>query len=369
LIKNIKIANYQSHAETAIELCPNVNIIVGENNSGKTAIFRALNWMFFNRPAGGKMFHNFAGKEGAVQVEVVTAEDNTIGLQKLVKINKNGKKQVGSSQYYLDDLPFEGFGSKVPDIIADTLKMSDLNIQRQLEGPFLITSSPGEIARTINRITNLDHSDAYIRVVNQRIALSKSTMELLEVEKTELDKRKKEFEGLDNIGKMLAKLDTVIYDIDDKHSKSIEIMEAHDYLDYIADIIDNFPDLDEIDRKLAQVDNLDHKIAVKTIEMRGLFEFVEIEEELEKVIDVEGLGDSMNRCELIDYEIKEKRRAIGEAQKYIRLVDDLDMAAVLLADESVIFKDMLKKAKICPLCNTKLTAKHMEKVLDEVSSN
>lgn len=48
-IKSIIIKNFQSHANTELELCDGVNVILGNSDVGKTAILRALGWIFLDR--------------------------------------------------------------------------------------------------------------------------------------------------------------------------------------------------------------------------------------------------------------------------------------------------------------------------------
>ena len=50
--KYLHLINFQSHLNTVIELHPGLNILVGESDQGKTAIIRALRWLFYNEPRG-----------------------------------------------------------------------------------------------------------------------------------------------------------------------------------------------------------------------------------------------------------------------------------------------------------------------------
>jgi len=45
MINSLTIQNFQSHKNTTLEFDNGINIIIGQSDSGKTAIIRALNWV------------------------------------------------------------------------------------------------------------------------------------------------------------------------------------------------------------------------------------------------------------------------------------------------------------------------------------
>ena len=45
MIKKISIKNFQSHINTEIELDPEVTIVTGDSNAGKTSVIRAIKWV------------------------------------------------------------------------------------------------------------------------------------------------------------------------------------------------------------------------------------------------------------------------------------------------------------------------------------
>lgn len=162
-MKKIKISNFQSHKSTQLDLHPNVNVIVGQSSSGKTAIFRAIEWLNTNRPLGTRFISH---GETEAKVEI----DNVRGT----------KSDKGKTFYKLDNNNFDS-GSNVPDLVSQSLNLSSLNIQNQLDEHFLITSSPGEVARTFNKILNIEKVDEYISKLTTQI----NTTNTIIKEKTE----------------------------------------------------------------------------------------------------------------------------------------------------------------------------------------
>ena len=52
MLHSLFLNNFRSWKKSTIEFCPGVNVITGENDSGKTNILRGINWVANNRPAG-----------------------------------------------------------------------------------------------------------------------------------------------------------------------------------------------------------------------------------------------------------------------------------------------------------------------------
>lgn len=45
-IKKLVVDNFQSHEHTEVEFGPGLNVIVGPSDHGKSALVRALRWLF-----------------------------------------------------------------------------------------------------------------------------------------------------------------------------------------------------------------------------------------------------------------------------------------------------------------------------------
>jgi len=145
MISSLIMYNFQSHKRTKLSFCSGVNVVIGPSDVGKTAIFRALIWLITNRPSGDAFRSSWA-KE--TKVVLVFNKD---------KIVRSKGKRFNS--YFINDQEYVAFGQDVPKNIVEILNFSDLNIQTQLDPPFLLSCSSGEAARYLNRIVSLDSID------------------------------------------------------------------------------------------------------------------------------------------------------------------------------------------------------------------
>lgn len=187
MIEKIELNNFQSHKETVLNLSDGINIIAGSSDSGKSAILRALNWIIYNRPVGDAFISHWADN---VKCEVV------IDGNKVARI-KN-KKMNG---YILNDKFLEAIRTDVPDEIITLLNIDDVNIQRQLDAPFLLSDTPGEVARFLNKIINLDVIDKVLFTVDKRKRETNDAFKKVtsEISNLEIDLNKYEFlDGLES---------------------------------------------------------------------------------------------------------------------------------------------------------------------------
>ena len=164
MLKSMHLSNFQSHKASHLEFDPGVNVIIGPSDSGKTAIIRALRWLVWNRPSGDAFRSTWGGDTKAS----ILIENCLIGRGK-------GKQE----EYFLEDTDFKAFGKEVPEEITKALNLNDVNLQSQLDSPFLLSNSPGEVAKHFNRVAHLDQIDEglskvqkWIREIDQDISSS-----------------------------------------------------------------------------------------------------------------------------------------------------------------------------------------------------
>jgi predicted ATP-dependent endonuclease of OLD family len=212
MISDLFIKNIQSHKETVLQFSKGVNAIVGLPNSGKTAILRSLLMLINNKPGGSQWFSYFAGDKGTMEVKA-TFDDKLIQLIRHIRTTKKGEKVVDSSGYYLDKESFEGMRSSVPDLVKQVVNMDDLNIHEQHDSPFLITGSGGEIARTINKITQVDEADEWVSQLTTRINKTKHSIDLINEDVKEKQIKAADLSYLDKLRPLVERLEGLENDI------------------------------------------------------------------------------------------------------------------------------------------------------------
>ncbi len=156
-IDRIRWRNYQAIADEDAKL-GGLTIIVGANDSGKTALQRGLEALAFNQT--GDKFIRYDQDEAEVQVEI----DGLIV----------GWRKGASAEYYIDDgkeghappRTFSKLGAAVPDPVADILGMRVIEIDATTrltpqfrhhgDTPFLLNETATKAARALSRGSRLD---------------------------------------------------------------------------------------------------------------------------------------------------------------------------------------------------------------------
>jgi DNA repair protein SbcC/Rad50 len=182
VIKSIVLQNFQSHKDTTLDLHPGVNLICGSSDSGKSSIIRALKWLATNRPLGDS-FVSWDSKKGDTEVEVEMDDCHII-------------HRVG---YYSDGKQeWEAIGTTVPEAVSQALNLSDLSWQSQMDAPFLLSASPGEVARTLNEVADLDKIDSTLVNINRMARDNRAQLTETARSKQQLEIDLSAFQGLDN---------------------------------------------------------------------------------------------------------------------------------------------------------------------------
>ncbi len=146
MLTRVEISNFQSHKHTVLEFIPGTNVIIGGTDTGKSALFRAINWVCSNRPLGDAYRSEWGGD---TRVVLHTAEGNTI--ERFRSATKN--------EYVVNGKILAAFGSEVPQEVEQLLGVDHANIQTQMDPPFLLSATPGEAARMLNKAASIDDID------------------------------------------------------------------------------------------------------------------------------------------------------------------------------------------------------------------
>ena len=146
MIQKLVLENFQIHKKLELDFDPGVTVIVGPSNRGKSSILRALNWITFNKPSG-TMFRTWESNRTSASLLL---DDGTI-----IERGRSDKE----NSYIINGNLLAAFGQGVPDQVQKTLNLLPINFQHQMDNPFLVMDSPGEVARKLNEVANLELID------------------------------------------------------------------------------------------------------------------------------------------------------------------------------------------------------------------
>lgn len=199
-IKSIVVQNFQSHRKTVLNLSKGVNAIVGNSDCGKSALFRALVWDILNKPKGDKNFRSRWGGDTSIEIEF---SDGTSVERKKTKDNLyilNGDEENA----------FTAFKEEIPGPIYEALNMEDINLQTQMDAPFLLSSSSGDVAKLLNKIANLTTIDTTLSNIRKRTLGVSRDITSIKEQMDELEAVEKSFSYLKQMEKDVEALNVLL---------------------------------------------------------------------------------------------------------------------------------------------------------------
>lgn len=192
--------NFQSHRDSNIEFHPGLNAIIGETNSGKTSILRGIELICENRPLGSEYIRNGESKSS-----------NTIVFDDGFSITRERGKTENAYDLLSPDnenMHFEGFGTSVPDAIREAHGMTkiqigdmkeNINIAKQLDGPFLLKDSPQTRAYVIGFLAKTEITDDAIVQTNSDVRAKNSEFKSVSRDIDKNEEKLKEYENIEII--------------------------------------------------------------------------------------------------------------------------------------------------------------------------
>lgn len=358
-LKSLGIVNFLNHKELLVEFCPGFNVIAGASDSGKSAILRAISWIWQNNPTGDAIKNWDAGKAELVCGEM-TFEDPETNLQESII-----KERIGStSSYTLSTLPepLSVVGRNVPLEALELINFSDLNFKGQHD-PYLFSLSSGELAKKINELVGLSDIDVSLKNLNSKASTVKKDCE----------RTSSEIEGLgQDIEKMsyLKALEVDIAEIEGLESQTKssvdrlnalnkiigDIKSIQGEIDHNQTILEADAPAQEIQKLLSEwKDKVTRRITISTL-------IGSIEKISESIKTEESWMEADKPCKELFGSIvalKEKETRIRQIRITVNAILDLELKIKgygldIVKKESAL-TDFLEKTKICPTCGQPFT--------------
>lgn len=136
MLFRISLVNIQCHRYLRLKPKPGLNVILGDNNTGKTSILRAVRWV-----AENKLRTTVMKKRGAEHCHTtVTGQHGTV-VREQGSTDGNCYK-VYSNKDMEAKTTYRAVGTSVPRAVTDALRLLPINFQTTSDPMFLIGMSP-----------------------------------------------------------------------------------------------------------------------------------------------------------------------------------------------------------------------------------
>jgi len=355
MIKTITLRNFQIHKYKKFDFDKGFNVILGENDRGKSSIIRALHWIIYNKPSGNWMCKiDDDGELLTTSVKIVSSNGDVVIRKKGPEVNR----------YIVNGDAFNNFGFDVPKSVKDILGIDFLNlnginvspnVSMDYDLPFMIFEKNTTKAALINNLTGIDLVEKAKKSFNRDI-LNNSKM--ISFYKTELDKNEKELKTLPYIADIKE-------DCLDIEIKFIEYESENERLSNLK-IFEN-----SLNRLNKDLNSINHKEDILSSMHRVDMILKEYKKDKDTVLKLSDFKTNLNFYEkscddcvlsvdldIVKAKLKDNQFMEEKIADLAQIKKDLDNYLEIIKKYDNILKGIKKeynklKGKACPLCGKK----------------
>lgn len=326
-LQRLIVENFQSHRHTEVNFSPGLNVIVGPSDHGKSALVRALRWLFFNEPKGAD-FIRAGARTCCVTVEM---DDGT----RITRLRTTG----GRNRYLLkrpgeEERVFEGFGNEIPPEIAEASGMRkvviddrnrvELNFSGQLEGPFLLAENGAVRAKVIGQLGGVHILDWAQKSTVTDLRRLRDEESRLSASIRDLEEGLRAYEHLPLLEKRIKELESLIGEIEGISSRIEALAEIAEQwrevecaLESVSRILELLSAVDGAEKEIQKLEALEREHAA-LVYLADDFARVEVYlRRAERVISesecLSELEARLERLEALNKELQELSGVLQEA--------------------------------------------------------
>jgi exonuclease SbcC len=381
-IKEIIIKNFQSHKYTKIFLDNKINVFLGKGNSGKSAIIRALIWVFFNEPKGSEFIRK---GENSAFVSITLDNGYRVIREKGNNINKyilifpDGTKKE-----------FSNFGFEVPEEIKKILGIKNLpldngkklnpQIKEQMETIYLLDESPSTIHSTLLTISGGQVFDEAINSIIIDLQRYERKEKEIKKEIEEKNTLLKNYEGIDekkgNLLKLKKEIDLYKKEIDKKNNlerlrgELLNIKKEKEKALFIIEILKKCEpiekeilDLNENKIKLVELKNLSLNLKKTLGDLDSVLKRIEIINKRnlneDSAVDLKMKMEKLNALKKSKVDLEKTKNDINMTK------NEMNNVQKIINSNIEDYYALILNNKLCPVCNREID----ESVKDRIKEN
>jgi len=400
----LRICNFESHKESFFKFSPGINVLIGDSDSGKSAVMRALRWVCYNEPSGDDFVR--IDNEYVNQLSSKTNKNFVCSVELKLsngyKIERAKTRGNGGVNRYVvtnpEDVSIElnGFGVGVPEEVKSVLgfdKISfgnrniEMNYLPQLNSPLALEFQGAGLSSLLNRINGVEYFEDVLKNLNRKVhpkgelvteeKIIKQRIDELEIEfsETEDSSRAIEFLSKDISPKIsiLKNKELSINDASNLLGRAIKIKQKEtlikEELDLNKEILKNSKIISEIEKdaqnlesaiyiinKLSLIEDKQNKIDV-FLEKNERIAGIDVSE-IQSLIDlIKEARTIFSKSNIVDKKIKDNKNSLQlESENRDRLIEEQHNFII----------ELIKKFGKCPTCEQELDEISVQNVMKKI---
>lgn len=376
MIKKVTLKNFQAHKNLEVEL-GKFTTLTGGSNGGKSAVLRAILALSRNDSANDYLRHG----QKTLSVKIEFEDGNAV---EWIKGSGENKYIITAADGGTQE--FDKVGANVPEEVQEVLKFGPLlvgkdkhfvNFHQQLESPFLISATPGDVAKLFGELTSASQLYSAVNEGNRGVratnAQKKTRMGDLRQVKIDLE----DFEDVEQHEQDLEAVKTQLERAKKYEAASTEISKI------VQDVTDAQETIDTVrlalaDVKVANNVNLDELIDAGSKAAR-------LDETIKGIDTLNGRLEKGRKGEkLLAQAVQTDLTAVQEAARthsklakavgdVVSLARDIDGAREKLEaleaqmeKDAARYNELIEQVEACPWCDSELSEETKAALLGKV---
>jgi chromosome segregation ATPase len=347
MIRTVKLRNFQSHKDSTFEFPDGISSLTGSSNSGKSSILRGIGWVLNNRPSG-ESFVSYWARDGKGKQIDETSVSITFDTGDVVERIRSKTENI----YKINGKSLEAIGLAVPEEVQKVCNMSEVNFQSQMDAPFLLSESAGEVARFFNKLIHLDVIDQYLSLIDSKKRKTKAEKETNKGNLERVEKELGQYTWTDKAEALIAKAEKLEFKIVSLTTDKNNLQQTFAILEKMKDILEQTSCVTRAEEILSTLKDLVYTQEKLEAQIEGIHSSIEDFLKQAKILaqtkDID-VGEKLCNRAIKLYTI------VKETQEEVEKMDTSKMSYVMNRNildtfdkEFTILQKQLPN--VCPLC-------------------
>ncbi len=408
IIEELRIENLFSHKNTEVRFHEGINVIVGENGSGKTSILNSIALALFKIKPEGLRFRDIirlGAREGKVELKFRIGNRRYLIIRKISDYTSSYLYEINGNERILiskDEKTIEKILRQLLEINEDVF-INSIYI-RQGEIPSIIHKPPSERKKILAKILGIENLETAYKEMEKIRKVYKSRLDFLEEYRKEYERlnseifmRKKNLEGLkveykklkSEYEKLVVEKDNIEKELEELEGKMqyiIKLRELKERLRKLNEEISFLKEKEEFVKKnrekyeeylrlkkayeklkeeiirmkevIKSKERVKEELAKKSLELRKISrEILEMENKLR-----ENFGDiNLKEISKLYKEVEDSIKLL-ESQREKILEETSKIKAIINQEERFLEELRMVKDR-CPVCDSKIDKDKKELIM------
>ena len=380
-ITEIVFKDWMAHKHTVIRPDPHINLITGTSDSGKSAIYRAMEYVYHMGQDGYRQFHPGWVHYDASYATITIKYDDGHVFERIKGEKKNEVRLYLNGEVIYEKLKAgTEYDKEIIDFLGDPpfLKpIGSFSFSNQHDSAFLVAQSDNAIPKIISKLSNSGDYDRAAEFLKDEITALNPLIKASENKIKEIKNNLTEFDNLDDL---ISKYEDMKLDLDSAEKLESEINELEflrndarnkknnaDELvslnDYDLEILSAIGDLDAFQSLIDEIDSLcsvfneleskEQKIIDLNAENAQAEYFIS-EECVNAISNMDECVNIIQELEKLENDLKDLNESLesednlmaADKEKIKQYDDEIDM----IEAENKEYEDYVRINKLCPVC-------------------